>query len=142
MTTQTSARNQLSGVVSAVRRGAVNAEIDISLPGGENLVAQITVASVDFLDLAAGKPVTALLKSSWLLLGAGEAEPRVSARNRLKGKVVSISPGAVNSEVVLTTAGGHRIVASVTNPSVRTLGLEPGATVWALFKASALILSV
>ena len=141
MTVKTSARNHLAGTVAAIRKGAVNAEIDVDLSGGGRLVAQITLPSVDSLSLAVGKPVTALLKSSWLILGAGEAEPKVSARNRLKGKVVSVTRGAVNSEVVLETAGGQEIVAAITNPSVEALGLRPGATAWALFKASSVILA-
>jgi molybdate transport system regulatory protein len=142
MTFQTSARNQLSGTVSAIRKGAVNAEIDIALKGGESVVAQITIPSVDHLALAVGKPVTALLKASWLILGTGEDEPKVSARNRLKGSVVSVTKGAVNSEVDIKLVGGDTVVASITNVSVDALGLKAGVTAWALFKASAVILAI
>jgi molybdate transport system regulatory protein len=142
MTFQTSARNQLSGTITAIRKGAVNAEIDIGLPGGEAVVAQITLPSVENLALAVGKPVTALLKASWLILGTGEEAPKVSARNRLKGSVVSVTKGAVNSEVSLKLVGGDAVVASITNVSVEALGLKAGVTAWALFKASAVILAV
>ena len=142
MTSQTSARNQLVGTISAIREGAVNAEIDIRLKGGEDLVAQITIPSVKNLDLAVGKPVTALLKASWLILGTGEEAPKVSARNRLKGSVVSVTKGAVNSEVDIELVGGDTVVASITNVSVEALGLKAGVTAWALFKASAVILAI
>jgi len=58
----------------------------------------------------------------------------------LKGKVVVVTAGAVNSEVEIEIAGGHRIVATVTNGSVKSLGLTKGATAWALFKAGSVIL--
>jgi len=139
---KTSARNQLAGTVSVIRKGAVNAEVDVTLEGGAILTAQITLPSVEALELAPGKAVTALLKASWVVLGTGEDAPKVSSRNRLKGTVASITTGAVNSEVVLSIAGGESIVATITNESVEALSLAKGATAWALFKASAVILGV
>jgi molybdate transport system regulatory protein len=137
---KTSARNQLSGTVTAIRKGAVNAEIELSLPGGASVVSQITLPSLSSLDLKVGSEVWALVKASWVILAVGEDEPKVSARNRLKGKVVVVAAGAVNTEVELEIAGGHRIVATVTNGSVKSLGLAKGATAWALFKAGSVIL--
>jgi molybdate transport system regulatory protein len=139
---KTSARNQLSGTVSAVRKGAVNAEVDVTLKGGAVLTAQITLPSVGNLGLATGTPVVALLKASWVVLGIGEEAPKVSSRNRLKGVVASVTRGAVNAEVILTISGGETVVAGITNESVDTLGLAMGTPVWALFKASAIILGV
>jgi molybdate transport system regulatory protein len=139
---KTSARNQLSGTVSALRKGAVNAEVDVTLKGGSVVTAQITLPSVDNLELAVGKPVVALLKASWVVLGTGEEPPKVSSRNRLKGVVSAVTKGAVNSEVTLSVAGGETMVAAITNESVVALGLAKGSTAWALFKASAIILGI
>ncbi len=139
---KTSARNQLSGTVSAIRKGAVNAEVDVTLKGGAVLTAQITLPSVDALELAPGRPVVALLKASWVVLGVGEDAPKVSSRNRLKGVVASVTRGAVNAEVSLTISGGETMVATITNESVGALSLAKGTTAWALFKASAIILGV
>lgn len=136
-----SARNQLSGTVTALRQGSVNTEVDIALAGGATVVAQITLPSVAHLDLAVGRPVVALIKSSWVVLGTGESEPMVSSRNRLRGVVAAIVPGAVNTEVILTLAGGESVVATVTNDSVATLGLAVDGSAWALFKASSVILA-
>jgi len=139
---KTSARNQLAGTVSAIRKGAVNAEVDVTLKGGAVLTAQITLPSVDALELAPGRPVVALLKASWVVLGVGEDAPKVSSRNRLKGVVASVTRGAVNAEVSLTISGGETMVATITNESVGALSLAKGTTAWALFKASAIILGV
>ena len=137
---KTSARNQLAGTVTAIHKGAVNAEIELSLKGGASIVSQITLPSLSNLDLKIGSEVWALVKSSWVILATGEDEPKVSARNRLKGKVVVVTAGAVNSEVEIEIAGGHRVVATVTNGSITSLGLAKGATAWALFKAGSVIL--
>jgi molybdate transport system regulatory protein len=59
----------------------------------------------------------------------------ISARNQFEGRVSAVRPGAINTEVELTTAGGDVIVAVVTQTSVKALGLAPGAKVVALVKA-------
>lgn len=64
-----------------------------------------------------------------------------SARNELAGTIKSVTPGAVNSEVVLDVGGGDEVVAIITNASVEHLGLERGAAALALIKAPWVILS-
>jgi molybdate transport system regulatory protein len=63
-----SARNQLSGVVSAVKPGSVNAEVAITLPGGAVVHAVITQDAVHELGLAPGVPARALIKASHIVL--------------------------------------------------------------------------
>lgn len=60
---------------------------------------------------------------------------KVSARNVFEGTITLLTPGAVNAEVELTTAGGLKIVAIVTIDSIRTLGLAVGKTALAFVKA-------
>ncbi|MBS1226866.1 MAG: transporter [Proteobacteria bacterium] len=60
---------------------------------------------------------------------------KVSARNVFEGTITALVNGQVNAEVELTTAGGDRIVAVVTEASVKSLGLAPGKPVIALVKA-------
>ena len=61
-------------------------------------------------------------------------EPPVgSARNVFRGKVTSIAIDGERARVRLATA--PPLVAEITLSSVRRLGLHPGATVWASFKA-------
>lgn len=66
---------------------------------------------------------------------------KTSARNHFLGKVSALKPGAVNDEVELEVAGGQRIVAIVTHDSAQELGLAPGADVFALIKASSIIVA-
>ena len=60
---------------------------------------------------------------------------KVSARNVFKGKITALVDGAVNAEVELTTAGKDKIVAIVTEGSVKSLGLAVGKEVVAYVKA-------
>jgi len=61
---------------------------------------------------------------------------KLSARNVIKGKVVKVLKGAVNSEVVLELPGGIQVVSIITNSSVETLGLVEGKEAYAVIKAS------
>jgi molybdate transport system regulatory protein len=64
-----SARNQFSGEVTQVTKGAVNSEVSIRLLGGNVISAVVTNEAVSELQLAAGKQATALIKASHVILG-------------------------------------------------------------------------
>jgi molybdopterin-binding protein len=67
---------------------------------------------------------------------------KLSARNVIKGKVVKVIKGAVNSEVVLELSGGTLVVSIITNSSVDTLGLVEGKEAFAVIKASNVMVAV
>ncbi|MBD8656404.1 TOBE domain-containing protein [Oxalobacteraceae sp. CFBP 13730] len=67
-----SARNQLTGTVARLTRGAVNAEVVIALGGGGTVAATVTNESVDTLGLAEGLAATAVFKASSVILGVPE----------------------------------------------------------------------
>jgi len=67
---------------------------------------------------------------------------KLSARNVLKGKVVKVTKGAVNSEVTLELPGGALIVSIITNTSVTSLKLKKGKEAYAVIKASNVMLAV
>ena len=67
---------------------------------------------------------------------------KISARNVLEGKVKSVNHGSVNSEVTITLAGGDEIVSIITKTSVENLGLSSGKDVYAIIKASNVMLGV
>ncbi len=67
-----SARNTLKGTVAQVKSGAVNSEITVKLAGDEELVAIVTCESEKKLGLEPGKPVTALIKASHIIVGVAE----------------------------------------------------------------------
>ncbi|GBG02166.1 transporter [Azospira sp. I13] len=65
---------------------------------------------------------------------------KTSARNVFSGKVSAITAGAINTEIEITTGGGDKLVAIVTQASVRELGLALGKEAFALVKAPWVIL--
>jgi molybdopterin-binding protein len=66
---------------------------------------------------------------------------KISARNVLQGKVKSLTHGAVNTEVVVELPGGQEIVSVVTKASAERLGLAQGKQVYAVIKASSVMLA-
>jgi molybdopterin-binding protein len=139
---RTSARNHFDGQVTAVRTGAVNDEITLRTQDGLDIVAVITHGSASSLGLAAGKPAFALVKASSVIVMVDADSSKVSARNCVAGTVASVTKGAVNSEVIISTTGGAQIAAIVTNDSVERLGLASGKAAAAIFKASSVIVGV
>ncbi len=138
---QTSARNQFHGHVVSMTQGTVNTEVVMQLSGGTQLAATVTQTSAETLGIASGTNLTALIKASWIIIGAGEAEAvSLSTRNRVKGTVASIQTDEVNAEIVLQLAGDNTLAAVITRASADSLALTVGDKATAFFKASNVIL--
>jgi len=60
---------------------------------------------------------------------------KLSARNVLKGKIVSVTKGQTTAHVRLDI-GGSVVTSSITNEAVDDLGLKEGDTAYAVIKAS------
>jgi len=67
---------------------------------------------------------------------------KISARNVLKGKVKQVKAGAINTEVTVELAGGNEIVSVITKASAERLGLTAGKEVYAVIKASNVMIAV
>ena len=140
MKMKTSARNQFSGKVVDLKEGAVNDEITLEIVGGQHIVATITRDSSDSLSLTVGAEAFALIKASSVIVVAEMGTARLSARNRLAGKVTRLVAGSVNTEVSIELRGGGVVAAIVTRDSGDALALAVGSEVIAVFKASSVII--
>ncbi len=67
---------------------------------------------------------------------------KISARNVLKGKVKKVTPGAVNTEVVVELPGGGEIVSIITKESAENMKIAEGKDIAAVIKASNVMLAV
>lgn len=61
---------------------------------------------------------------------------KISARNVLRGTVKQLTHGAVNSEVVIQLPGSVEVVSVITKHSAEALELAVGKEVYAVIKAS------
>ncbi len=137
-----SARNQLSGTVSAVHPGSVNDEIEISLNKGGKLVSVVTSSSRTRLGLEQGKEIVALIKAPWIILASEDNGLLFSARNQFPGKITALEKGAVNATIHILTDEGSSLTAVITNESMTEMALSEGKRVIALIKASSVLLAV
>ncbi|MGD9538114.1 MAG: molybdopterin-binding protein [Alphaproteobacteria bacterium] len=63
-----SARNHLKGRITDIKRGAVMAQVELQLSGGQRVVSAIFVESVDDLGLDIGDEVEAVIKSTDVMI--------------------------------------------------------------------------
>lgn len=137
---RTSARNQLTGRVRAIHAHGHNDLIDIELPGGGRLQAQITHDSTENLQLNEGSSVVALIKAGWLELQPLQA-PRTAQHNALEGHIEQILPANDGpSEVRVSLSNGQTLCASIEPERLAALRLTVGDPVRAQFAASQVLL--
>jgi molybdopterin-binding protein len=67
---------------------------------------------------------------------------KLSARNVLKGKVKAVKPGVVNAEIVMELPGKIELVSVITKESAKALKLKKGSAVYAVIKASNVMIAI
>nr|WP_321456447.1 TOBE domain-containing protein [uncultured Cohaesibacter sp.] len=139
---RTSARNIFHGIVEEITPGAVNSEVCLRVSEQTLLTTVITNKSAESLDLHIGSEAFALIKASTPILMADHLDVRLSARNQIRGTVMSIDQGAVNSEVQLDMGNSKTLTVVITKHSAESLEIKPGSKMCAVIKASQIILGV
>jgi molybdate transport system regulatory protein len=137
-----SARNTFAGSVTSITKGAVNAEVTLTLKGGIPLTAVVTNGAVDNLGLKTGSEACAIVKASSVIIGTDLHDAKVSARNVFCGTIAKIVEGPVNTEVDVEIGGGNIVSAVITHGSSAKLELKVGGHACTLFKASSVIIGV
>lgn len=66
---------------------------------------------------------------------------KISARNRLKGKIVEVRKGTTTAHVKIDV-GGQIVTAAITNDSVDELKLAAGQSAYAIVKASDVMVGI
>jgi molybdopterin-binding protein len=67
---------------------------------------------------------------------------KLSARNKLKGKIVEVKKGATTTHVRIDVGGGTAVTASITNEAADELKLANGQNACAVIKASDVMVGV
>jgi molybdate transport system regulatory protein len=137
---KTSARNAFFGKIETLRKGDVQARVEISTPGGYCIGAVITNHSLERLGLKRGGLVVAEVKAPWVTVHRSADDPGSSADNVLGASVVRIVHGKVTSEIVARIIDGTEICSLVTEESLEKLGLRTGDRVWVAFNAFTVVL--
>ncbi len=134
-------RNLLEGVVTAVKKGAVNDEIAIDLKGGLKVSAIVTSQSTETLGLKPGKEVLAMVKGVNVLLVRDLEGYKFSSRNMLPGTVKGVKKGQIMASVAVELDNGDRLTSVCTVDSAEDAGIAEGVRVQAAVKAPHVILA-
>lgn len=136
---QISARNQIVGVVEKVILGDVNANVVIVPKSGHEIFANVSISAIEDLHVEEGKEIIAIFKSSNVLISTDE-NIAISARNKIKGKILSITQSNTNSEVIIDIGGNDSIASIITTGAVKKLDLKEEKEVYAFIKSNDVML--
>jgi molybdate transport system regulatory protein len=139
---KTSATNQLFGTIASIQPGAINAEVIVELKGGEQIVADLSLSTLDRLELNIGKDVLLLINAPEIGIATDFGRQQLSARNCLPSRVIRLQRDDVDSQVALRLPGGDSLIATITQSSAESLGLKCDMPVNAVFKSNAVMLAV
>jgi len=132
-----SARNKLQGRVSYIKSGEVMCLVTLDAQGTK-VIAAVTNQGVEELNLKQNDEVTAIIKSTEVMLVKGEGQTVFSARNRFAGQVQSVQKGEAMGLMTVTT--GHYLGAAITREAIDEMGLKQGDQVTAVVKATEVML--
>lgn len=121
---RTSARNQLYARVAAQQPEGLKERVELTLGGGQTLMAVITRSSSERLGLSEGVEVFALIKAPWVKLASDDAR-----QNRLTGTVLGLEQVGDQLALEVELNAGVQVVATLIDvPAVPAIG-EP-VTLW------------
>ncbi len=135
---QISARNQIQAVVVSVASENVNAKIRLKMKSGQELISVITKEAVENLQIEKDQTVTAIFKSSTVLL-CGDSDAK-RAENRLKGTVTTIDKDIENAKVVIDIGNHDSIVSVIPVDVLEGMEIHEGSVVTAMIKANDVML--
>jgi molybdate transport system regulatory protein len=138
---KTSARNSFFGKIRTIRRGIIQAQVELVTISGQTVMTVITIDSLDRLGLKIGSLITAEVKAPWVQLQKGD-EPKTTAENLFQGVVEKIRRGDITCEYIVHLADGTELCSSVTRESADGLGLCENDPVWVMFNGFSVILHV
>ncbi|MBT9237203.1 TOBE domain-containing protein [Pseudomonas sp. MG-2] len=139
---RTSARNQLQGQVSGLRREGRHDRVSLALGGGLEIEALITHDSTARLELTLGTTVVALLKAGWVRLLADEEEAEAGSNCLLATVEEVLAEADGPGEVRLALGNGQTLCAFAEADWLAGQRVAEGSSVRVQFHPSYVLLGV
>ncbi|HEX2613025.1 MAG TPA: TOBE domain-containing protein [Fibrobacteria bacterium] len=127
MSLKTSARNQLFGTVESVKLAGLEAEVVLSLKGGDRLKARITRRSAEDIGIRKGREAYALIKANWVVPVASRRAGK--SANLLKGVFEDIHRARGRVETSIRLGGGEALWTSFAEKPAAKIQAKKGAAV-------------
>lgn len=96
------------------------ASLRLEIAAEKQISATISMSSIKELGLAEGKEAYAIIKSTEVMIA--DSTQKISARNQLNGKVVSVEEGVVNGIVKVEIAPGVTVSSTISMSAIKELG--------------------
>jgi len=137
---KTSARNSFFGKISSIKRGDIQAKVEMTTIGGNRVTTVITNDSLSSLGLKAGSLITAEVKAPWVVLQKSSKEPESTAENRFAGTITRITKGKITTEYIVRILDGTELCSIVSSEIARLTGFKENDQVWAVFNSFSVVL--
>jgi molybdate transport system regulatory protein len=137
---KTSARNSFFGKISSIKKGDIQAKVEMITLSGDRVTTIITRDSLSRLGLKTGSLITAEVKAPWVILQKSDKEPESSAENRFLGTIVRINKGEITTEYVVRISDGTELCSIVNTGSAHQMGFQENDQVWVLFNSYSVVL--
>jgi molybdate transport system regulatory protein len=139
---KTSARNSFFGKISSIKKGDIQAKVEMITLSGDIVTTIITRDSLSRLGLKTGSLITAEVKAPWVILQKSDGEPESTAENRFAGNIVRINKGETTTEYVVRISDGTELCSIVSTENARLMGFKEDDRVWAIFNSFAVVLHI
>lgn len=139
---KTSARNSFFGKISSIKKGDIQAKVEMTTLSGDIVTTIITRDSLSRLGLKTGSLITAEVKAPWVILQKSDKEPKSTAENRFLGTITRISKGEITTEYIVRISDGTELCSIITTDNTYQMGFQEKDQVWAIFNSFAVVLHV
>jgi molybdate transport system regulatory protein len=139
---KTSARNSFFGKISSIKKGDIQAIVEMITLSGAIVTTIITRDSLSRLGLKTGSLITAEVKAPWVILQKSEREPKTTAENRFTGNIVRINKGETTTEYVVRISDSTELCSIVSTENARMMGFKKDDRVWVIFNSFSVVLHV
>lgn len=137
---KTSARNSFFGKILSIRKGDIQAKVEMITAGGDFVTTVITNDSLSKLGLKMGSLITAEVKAPWVILQKSDKEPESTAENRFFGTITRINRGKITTEYVVRILDGNELCSVVSTENACQIGFQENDQVWAIFNSYSVVL--
>jgi len=137
---KTSARNSFFGKISSIKKGDIQAKVEMITLSGDIVTTIITRDSLSRLGLKTGSLITAEVKAPWVILQKSNKEPESTAENRFFGTIMRINKGKITTEYVVRISDGTELCSVVTTENARQIGFQENDQVWVIFNSFSVVL--
>jgi molybdate transport system regulatory protein len=137
---KTSARNSFFGKISSIKKGDIQAKVEMIALSGDIVTTIITRDSLSRLGLKTGSLITAEVKAPWVILEKSDREPESTAENRFLGTITRITRGKITTEYVVRIPDGTELCSVVNTENVRRMHIQKNDQVWVMFNSFSVVL--